>query len=96
MARSDLNIFCYASNTLLESLYFKADSLILEPNFINNLNIKEFSSYEINFHRNLESLKKAINYKLSKNKFYYHDKAELVNKYFADVSKYKTFLKIFN
>ena len=93
LAKSDLNIFLYASNTFAESLHYKADSFILEPDLIKNFNGKYLDSFGINFFKNITSIKKAIHNKLNKNIFYNCKKNELVEKYFTNVKKYESFIK---
>ena len=95
LSKSDFNIFTYVSNSLIQSLPFKADSFILEPNLLKNFNNNEFTPYGINFFQNLTFMKNEINQKLSKNIFYYQNKQKLIDKYLSDLRKYKTFLKRF-
>ena len=54
---------------------------------------KNYSSFGINFYRNIKSIKKAINHKLNKEIFYNLEKNELVEKYFTTVKKYEAFIK---
>tara|TARA_B100000787_G_scaffold5944_1_gene4439 strand:- start:1521 stop:3185 length:1665 start_codon:yes stop_codon:yes gene_type:complete len=95
LSKSDLNIFTYASNSLIQSLPYKADSFILEPKISKTFNDKEFIPFGINFFQNLTIMKSAINKKLYKNKFYYQNKKKLIDKYLSDFHKYKIFLKNF-
>lgn len=93
LAKSDLNIFLYASNTFADSLHYRADSFILEPDLGKNFNTKYLKPFGINFYKNITSIKKAIHNKLNKNIFHNCKKNELVEKYFTNVKKYESFVK---
>ena len=88
-----MNIFLYASNTFADSLHYRADSFILEPDLGKNFNTKYLKPFGINFYKNITSIKKAIHNKLNKNIFHNCKKNELVEKYFTNVKKYESFVK---
>ena len=96
MSISDLNIFSFASTSFVESLSFKSDSIVLEPDLRNDLNIlKKMKNHGIYFFKDIKNVKKFIVAKLNKKEFVFSDKKYLQEKYFCNEKKLTKILNKF-
>ena len=88
MSISHLNIFMFASTSFLESLNFKSDSIVIEPDLRNDLNIlKKMKNHGIFFFKDIKNAKKFIAAKLNKKEFIFSNKKYLQEKYFCNEKK---------
>lgn len=89
---SDLSIFSYASTSVVQSISYKNDIIVYEPDLKKNFNCNKFKKYGVFFFKDICKIKKKINY-ICKNKFFLlKDKTSLVNQFYFNTQK----LKIFN